>query len=490
MGILAAFAVPHPPLLIPGIGEDSSAQVQKTKNAYKEAAARSAALRPETLVIFSPHTTLYADYFHVSPGKEARGDFGRYGPLGAQASYSVSYDTEFVEELEQRLACHEIPGGTAGEQDPALDHGAMVPLHFFEQALSAQEKKEDKNTVEAEGLAAAKDRGSSRVRVVRIGLSGLSREQHHLFGKTVAETANILNRRTIVIASGDLSHKLLAEGPYGYASEGPEFDRQLCDALAQGDFARVRTIDKKLSKEAAECGLLSFIMMGGALEEVDYTSELLSYEGPFGVGYAVAAYIAREGGSTKRAQGASLPVALARRALSIFFFAGKRRPSIFTSDIQNMLKGFQENQEDSLLYHELAQSRGGVFVSLHKEGKLRGCIGTIGARMESVLEEIIQNAVSAAVEDPRFPPLEEKELSDLDIKVDILQEAKPVADKSMLDAQRYGVIVKLGWRKGVLLPALKGVDTPDEQIAIALAKAGIEKDEPYELECFEVVRYT
>jgi AmmeMemoRadiSam system protein A len=158
--------------------------------------------------------------------------------------------------------------------------------------------------------------------------------------------------------------------------------------------------------------------------------------------------------------------------------------------MQALLEQFQLSPRTATLYEELAHSRAGAFVSLHKDGELRGCIGTIAPVQKNVLAEIIHNAVSAAAEDPRFPPVEERELAGLDIKVDVLGEAEPVSDRSTLDAQRYGVIVSLGYRRGLLLPALDGVDTPDEQIAIALAKAGIGAGEPYALERFEVVRYT
>ncbi|MDR1087914.1 MAG: AmmeMemoRadiSam system protein A [Coriobacteriales bacterium] len=487
MSILAAFAVPHPPLLIPGVGGDSRLQVQKTENAYREVAARSAALSPETLVFFSPHATLYYDYFHISPGSGAQGDFGSYG---SQAHYAVAYDEEFVAALETLLAEEGIPGGTQGEREPTLDHGVMVPLHFF-------------------GEAAGDPGGAGTgVRIVRVGLSGLSRQLHREFGTAVARTSEALGRKTVIVASGDLSHKLLASGPYGYAPEGPEFDRQLCAALADGSVAEMLAIDEYLAEAAAECGLRSFIMMGGALEGLEYEPELLSYEGPFGVGYAVAASLvanpsAPEGAAAHSAafpqaqqeqeqaqQDESLPVMLARRTLQSYFGRGGQRPTLDTPEIQALLEQFRLSPRAAPLYEELAHARAGAFVSLHENGELRGCIGTIAPVQENVLAEIVHNAVSAAVEDPRFPPVEECELPSLVLKVDVLGEAEPVSDRATLDAQRYGVIVSLGYRRGLLLPALDGVDTPEQQIAIALSKAGIGAGEPYELERFEVVRYT
>lgn len=138
---------------------------------------------------------------------------------------------------------------------------------------------------------------------------------------------------------------------------------------------------------------------------------------------------------------------------------------------------------------EMLEKRAGVFVSLKKDGQLRGCIGTISGVTSSIAEEIIRNAVSAGLGDPRFYQVSLKEFPMLDISVDVLGDSFPVQDRSILDAVRYGVIVSLGGRRGLLLPNLEGVDTPMEQIAIALQKAGIDPDENYELEAFEVVRH-
>lgn len=138
---------------------------------------------------------------------------------------------------------------------------------------------------------------------------------------------------------------------------------------------------------------------------------------------------------------------------------------------------------------EMINKRAGVFVSLKKDGQLRGCIGTIEGVTSSIAEEIIRNAVSAGLDDSRFYQVSKNEFSLLDISVDILGESFFVEDRSILDASRYGVIVSLGGRRGLLLPNLEGVDTPKEQIDIALQKAGISPTENYELAAFEVIRH-
>ena len=134
-------------------------------------------------------------------------------------------------------------------------------------------------------------------------------------------------------------------------------------------------------------------------------------------------------------------------------------------------------------------ARAGVFVSLHKHGELRGCIGTFEPTRNDVAEEIVSNAISSATRDPRFRAVRPEELGDLNYSVDILTSPEPVGDVSELDARRYGVIVESGWRRGLLLPDLEGVDSVEEQIRICRLKAGIRPDEPIRLYRFEVRRY-
>jgi len=138
---------------------------------------------------------------------------------------------------------------------------------------------------------------------------------------------------------------------------------------------------------------------------------------------------------------------------------------------------------------EMAE-QAGTFVSLHRHGQLRGCIGTIEPTRANVAQEVISNAIAAATRDPRFPPLRPEELKDLEVKVDVLTPPEPISGPEELDPKRYGVIVQRGWRRGLLLPDLEGVDTVDYQVAIARRKAGIGSDEPVQLYRFEVKRYT
>ena len=141
------------------------------------------------------------------------------------------------------------------------------------------------------------------------------------------------------------------------------------------------------------------------------------------------------------------------------------------------------------LPRELTGRRAAVFVTLHKGGRLRGCIGTINPARASVAEEILHNAVSACSQDPRFPPVRADELPELEYSVDVLGATEDITSPEELDVKRYGVIVTCNGRRGLLLPDLDGVDTPEEQIDIARQKAGISPRESVKLQRFEVIRH-
>ena len=180
----------------------------------------------------------------------------------------------------------------------------------------------------------------------------------------------------------------------------------------------------------------------------------------------------------KRKQDEDPYVRLARYSLESYITLGKR---ITKKD----LKDDKWKDMDDEMYGR----RAGTFVSIHKDGALRGCIGTILPTTGCIADEIMQNAISAATNDPRFPMIKEDELPYLEISVDVLDEPEPIDSPDELDVRRYGVIVTHGRKRGLLLPNLDGVDSIEQQIDIARQKAGIYEDEDYSLERFEVIRH-
>lgn len=460
MSVIKAYAMPHPPLAVPQIGRGQEKKIAKTIAALEEVGADIACIAPETIIYITPHSTLYADHFHISPGSMARGNFGRFG--AGSVALETSYDEEMLEEIESIADAWGISAGPQGERDAALDHGVMVPMWYI-------------------------DRHYSNCKTLRISQSGMSPADHYMLGQIIAEAADKLERKVVVIGSSDLSHKLKDDGPYGFAPEGPEFDKMVTDAIHKADFLALFNIPEKLREAAAECGYNSLMVLAGLFEKKNVESRLLAYEGPFGVGYAVAEF-AETGKNENRN-------VLEQYMESVKKLVNQRRNS--EDDYQKLARQSLEHKVKSGstlklpdgLPDELINERAGVFVSIHKEGRLRGCIGTIAPTTGCIAEEIIQNAVSSGLSDTRFARVSISELDSLVYKVDVLMAPEKIESMDELDVKKYGVIVTCGMRRGLLLPNLDGVDTVKQQVEIAMSKGGISPGESVELERFEVVRH-
>lgn len=477
MSILFGAMVPHPPLIIPEVGRGQEAGIGDTVTSYQAVGKRIAEHAPDTIVISTPHSVMYYDYFHISPGASASGDFARFGVSPSNWSMTVDYDEEFVQTLCDYADELSFPAGVAGERDASLDHATLIPLHFVREALPE---------------------GATLPKVVRIGLSGMPLSYHYMLGMLIQKAAEDLERNVVYIASGDLSHKLKDDGPYGFDAAGPEYDERIMDVMSSASFGDLFAFDADFCDRAAECGHRSFVMMAGALDRTAVKPEMLSHEGPFGVGYGVCTYeplgpdesrnFLEQEELVKAEKMAELRgnedayITLARLTLESYLEKGIT-PSAETLHEQGLLPELPE---------ELLSRRAGCFVSLHKEGALRGCIGTTGPTQDTLADEIIRNAVNAATEDPRFPRVEAHELPDLVYSVDVLSEPEDISSPDELDVRRYGVIVSTDGfipKRGLLLPDLAGVDTVEEQIAIACKKASIREDESYSLQRFTVERH-
>ena len=460
MSVLAGFMVPHPPMIVPEIGRGSEAQITETIRAYERVADEIASLAPETIIITSPHSIMYADYFHISPGRKASGSFASF--RASSVRFDEKYDKDLVDEITRLADAEDFPAGTMGEREPALDHGTMVPLWFIRN----------------------KYKGSS---IVRIGLSGLPLTDHYRLGMIIRDAVRNTGRRVVFVASGDLSHKLQDYGPYGFAPEGPVYDERIMDAMGRASFGELFDFDNSFCDKAAECGHRSFVIMAGAFDGMAVRAERLVHQDVTGVGYGICTFYP-EGEDAERhfldkrlaavekelkskRENSDAYVRLARDAVEAYVL---RREMIKVPD------GLPE---------EMLTQQAGAFVSIHKHGDLRGCIGTIAPTRSCVAEEIIGNAISASTRDPRFPAIQPDELKWLDINVDVLGEPEDIESEDELDVKRYGVIVSSGRKRGLLLPDLDGVDTVEQQVDIALRKGGISKFEKYKLQRFEVIRH-
>jgi len=459
MAVIQAYAFPHPPLAVPAVGRGEEKKIQNTLNAFDEAAKEIAELAPETIIFITPHNVIYGDYFHISPGKGAKGDLSRFN--ASDVRFEASYDIQLADEIISFAERISIPAGYLGEKDKSLDHGVTVPLWFLNQRYK-------------------------NYQMIRISQSGLDPSAHYRLGQCIAQASEKTNRRIIVIASGDLSHKLSGSS-YGTVPEGAQFDKVITDVFALADFLALFNVSDELRERAVECGYNSFTMMAGCFDSLKVVGKLYSYEGPFGVGYGIASFTPGEFDDNRNIleqfQAVVLEKARAKQRSEDCYRALARQSLEYTVKTGGRLP------LPDKLPDELTKDRAGVFVSLHKHGRLRGCIGTIAPTKDNAALEIIQNAVSAGLSDNRFDPVDVSELPYLTYKVDVLSPPEPISGPEDLDVRRYGVIVSNGYSRGLLLPNLDGIDTVEEQISIARKKGGIPEGAEVTLERFEVIRH-
>ena len=259
------------------------------------------------------------------------------------------------------------------------------------------------------------------------------------------------------------------------------------DVMGRAAFGELFDFSEDFCESAAECGHRFFCYDGGALDGRAVRAERLSYEGPFGVGYGVCTF---EGGGRDDSRRFLESYKEKERArLAAIRAAEDEYVRLARASVEHYVRTGRRLEMPEGLPDDMTRRRAGIFVSLHEDGRLRGCIGTIAPVTPCVAQEIIDNGVSASSRDPRFNPVEPEELDKLVYSVDVLEPPEKVSSPSQLDVKRYGVIVTRGGRRGLLLPNLDGVNSVDEQIAIAKQKAGIAQREEVELERFEVTRH-
>lgn len=361
------FLMPHPPLIIPAVGKGQEMQIQRTIDSCNAIGKEIHSADIDTIIIITPHGTVFSDAVALIEVEKLSGDFGNFGAKKVTFDLRINLQLthEIIKEAEKTgIAAVALNRENARtyEVPLTLDHGAAVPLYFI--------KKLDD------------------YKIVHITYGMLSPIELYTFGMAVEKACVKSDIQAAVIASGDLSHRLTKDGPYPYSPQGAKFDARLMELLEQGDLTGLFALDKTMVSEAGECGLRSLYILAGTLDGKTAKAEILSYEGPFGVGYGVARFNVSEGQSiydniknlskvnhVNRLNEGPSYTRLARRNLEKYFKTGK---ALTVKDIEDK---------------ELLNDRKGVFVSLKLSGELRGCIGTIEAVTDSVGEEIINNSL-------------------------------------------------------------------------------------------------
>lgn len=422
-------------------------ETQKTIDALEEAARRLGQRQPETVILISPHGPLRPESFGILIAPHCSATLAEWG--APQVTLAFENDLDAVALIRAEAGQAGLPLEPIVRWRDGLDWGCTVPLYYLRSGLGD-------------------------ARLVPMCISLLPPRHHFALGQAVARAVRQLDRSVAIIASADLSHSLTEGAPNGYDPMGAVFDQKLREAIAAWDVLTVLSMDEGFRRRAAEDAVPSVSFLMGALDGLAVEPQVLSYEGPFGVGYLVAVVEvvgpqAEEAVREKAAAGSHPLVRLAKDAVETFVRFGR---VIEPVDVPPEF-----------------QRPAGAFVSIKRGGTLRGCIGTIEPVQDSLAREVVHNAIDSATRDPRFLPVEPEELDELSYSVDVLSPPEPVSGPEELDHKRYGLIVRNGPRRGLLLPDIEGVNSVEEQIAIAKAKAGIQPDEPVEYFRFTVQRF-
>jgi len=458
------FTMPHPPIIIPEVGRGEEKRIKNTYDSCERIGLEIAEIKPDIIIVVTPHGAMFSDAIALSYENSISGNLKQFGAPKVSMSFEIDMDItkKIIDKSDKNnIQTVKVNGSLLKKYDREyeLDHGSIVPLYFI------------------------KDKYNS-FKLIHITYGGLTPIQLYKFGKLIKEVVEESNENAVFIGSGDLSHRLKDEGPYDYSPYGEKFDGEIINLLIEGDVVGVFNLDPEMIGNAGECGLRSYYIMLGAMDGNKIKGELLSYEGTFGVGYAVMKFelsssdrnilpeitLEKRKKYNKRINNEDIYVRLARESLTHYLIDG--------------------SYMDVPIYvtEEMIDNKRGVFVSLKKFGELRGCIGTIFPITENIAKEIMRNAVEAGEGDPRFNNVSEEELEDIVFSVDVLTE--PIeTSKEELDPKKYGVIVRSGRKSGLLLPDLTGVDTIEQQISIVLNKAMISSNDNYTIEKFEVIRH-
>lgn len=456
------FLMPHPPIMMEAIGKGEERKMCKTLNAYDNIAKKIEKLSPKVIIIVTPHGVLFNDAISISSGTTIHGDLEKFGEK--DISLNANIDNDIVNQIIKEAKNELIPVQEINEKTIwrnqskyKLDHGTILPLWFINKYYTDY-------------------------KIVHITYGLINKLKLYKFGMLLNDIIRNSEKDAVIIASGDLSHRVNAFSPYEYSPYGEKFDNLFVDSIIKGDVESIFNFDDKMIKEAGECGLRSSYILLGTLDKILFQSDIYSYEAPFGVGYATIDFEIK---GQKESMYESLLENTKKRIVEKYTTQNKYVKLAIDSIVYYLLTGRYLEASD-YIEESMKVIRRGTFVSIKENGELRGCIGTILPGQNCLATEIISNAVEAAFYDPRFAPIKEEEIDFLEFSVDILSELEKV-EKSQLNPKLYGIVVSSASKSGVLLPDLEGVEDVDTQLDIALRKARIDSED-FVIQRFEVSR--
>src|SRR5207249_7123144 len=327
---VAGALVAHPPILLTEVGGAQSERVRATADAMRQLDGILSTVDAPLAIVVSPHSPSSMTSLPVRRAAHASGDLGRV--RAPQVRVEAQVDVALAAALV-------VDGQRAGfaltwAEETELDHGVVVPLHSLPRTMASK-------------------------RCIFLGVSGWPLSRFIEFGGWLQ--IRLRDRSAILLASGDLSHRLTPDAPYGFRPEGPVFDRLVIDALRDCEWERIEGMDPELIEEAGECGLRPLAILLGAARAAGLSSKVLSYEGPFGVGYPVVAFTP--------AAGVFDIQDLARRAIETYL-----RSRQLIDPPQPIPAALREPSA--------------LFVTLRKGRELRGCVGSLRPTAPTAAHEL------------------------------------------------------------------------------------------------------
>lgn len=465
MGEIAKFYVmPHPTMIIPEMGEGEEEKITATADACAKVADEIGEIKPDTVIIVTPHGPQFSNSVAFSLEEKIYGQLKKNDETKVFLNFdiNVSITNNIIKELRQEhINCVRIDGKTSEIYGLSyeLDYGTIIPMYFIDKKLS------DYN-------------------IVHITCGNFSKYDLYKIGMTVKKVIEESDSRAVFIASGELSHRLIEGGPYGYTPEGEKFDKEITTLLSNGDVLGIFNMEQLKIDLAGECGMIPFYSMLGAMNGNKISGELLSYEGPFGIGYGVMNFSLSESDNNthelllndknqryqQKKNSEGVHVKLARDSLTEY------------------LKNGNKIDLPSYVTEEMIENEAGVFIRILKYGKVIASGGSYLPRAKNIADEIIFSSIELTQVRVQQAGVSLSDLEDIDILVDVITDVEKV-NKEELDPNLYGIYITSGLKNGFVFPKLPDINTSEEQIALGLKQGNISPLDDYTIERFKVSSY-
>ena len=454
MSIIASYILPHSLDLIPEISGNKTTKLTKTIEFYNKVAEEIATLKPDTIVLASPHAESYLDYFQISNGVTISGSYGNVPSL----NFRFYYDQLLIKEIARIAASNKFRATSEDEEKASLDHGSFTPLYFI------NKKYQD-------------------FKLVRLGVSGLSLLDHYKMGQIIANAAKNTNKRVVFIASGDMSHCLDTNSNYEFKNDAIHYEKLLNNILHNCNFGNLLSIDYKLVKKAESCGYRTFLILAGTLDKKNVSLSFYSHEAPVGTGLGIYAYKVDMEDSSR----AFLDLYLAKTALSIKEKRSKFDPyTLIAYSVINQYLNDKNTGEKINIPTSMLNNQKGIIISLYEFGSLKARYASIFPKCKNTFEEIKQNALEAC-KNSISASLTKDDLPYLDIIVSEVESLRKISSLDEINSCGDALYIKGNNKEGYALSM--DFVTKNSLLIEAKRNAGISSNEKFSIYQIKLINH-